>query len=299
MARWTGPPTPEAVHTRTRSPFRRTVSDTPLARQLNAEVERRRGRRERRQIPWESFDRSKYPEPALALAYDAQRMLATGEYLAVEGFSRLTGSLAHHGAPFDIIAAAAAIPSDEIAHAELAVHMAALCAGKEREEVELEVQRMRPKGVAAIFSLEELDRVMTITSAIGETISAALLAACAAEASDPVARPLFETIVADEIRHARLGWYYLEWRAPRWTPSEHARIAAIVCEHVRNLEVRFSRGRDAPRGSKKAARALGVLATAPQRETLAEVVEEQIVPALDALGMDAGAAWRDRQRAVD
>jgi hypothetical protein len=284
--------------TTTRGPFHRTVTDTPLARQLTKEVEQRNGRK-RRKIPWKQFRRRDYTEPALALAYDAQRMLATGEYLAVEGFSRLTGSLAHHGAPFDLIAAAASIPSDEIAHAEIAVRMAALCADKQRDEVDLEVRKMRPKGDSAIFSIEELDRVMTLTSAVGETISAALLSACGAQASDPVARALFDTIVADEVRHARLGWYYLEWRAPRWSASEHGRIAAIVREHVRGLEVRFGRGRDAPRGSKKSARALGVLATAPQRETVAEVVEEQIVPALDALGMDAGSAWRERKRVED
>ena len=65
----------------------RSLTATPLARGYE-----RGGRnaRKRPTIPWTLFDRARYPEPALALAYDAASKLAKGEYSAIELFARLT-----------------------------------------------------------------------------------------------------------------------------------------------------------------------------------------------------------------
>jgi len=249
-------------------------------------------------IPWSQFDRARYPEPALALAYDAARKLATGEYLAVEGFSRISAALSRHGAPFDLIALGASIPADEIRHAEQAVRVASLVAGRDVGDVPLDVARMRPKSPADYAaSMEALDLVMVQVSAVGETLSAALLTACMRQASDPVIEPHLASIVRDEVHHARLGWYYLAWRAPQWTARERQRIADAAAIDVMQIEVRFATGRDAPRGSARAARALGVLSTPDQRRVVCDVMTDEIVPALDAIGLGASHAWRARRRA--
>ena len=65
---------------------------------------------------------------------------------------------------------------------------------------------------------------------------------------------------------------------------------------VMDVERRFWNGRDAPPKSKKAARALGVLESEGQRETVKQVMEKEIVPGLDALGLGASHAWRIRRR---
>jgi hypothetical protein len=62
------------------------------------------------------------------------------------------------------------------------------------------------------------------------------------------------------------------------------------------IEKRFGTGRDAPAGARKAARALGVLDTARQRKVVEAVMEDEIVPGLDALGLGASHAWRARER---
>src|ERR1700690_2057557 len=92
-------------------------------------------------IPWSKFDRSKYPEPALALACKAQTMLATGEYEAVELFSRLAAGLALNGAPIDLVAAATRVATDEIRHADYAFRMAALCAGQDDIAIDVRTRR--------------------------------------------------------------------------------------------------------------------------------------------------------------
>jgi hypothetical protein len=276
--------------------IKRVLTETPLARQ-HEHLLAERGRR-RVKIPWSDFERARYPEPALALAYDAQRMLALGEYTAVDLFARIASGMSLNGAPFDLIAAATRIPQDEIRHADYTIRFAAMCAPEHARAVELKFDRAAlEKRWDGSMSLEELDCALVEIAAIGETLACALLGACHARATDPVAKAVYGTILSDEIHHARLGWYYLTWRAPQWTKNERQRIADRAGDMVMDAERRFSRGRDAPPGSRKAARALGVLETSGQRRALHGVMEDEIVPALDALGLGASHAWRIRRRA--
>jgi hypothetical protein len=102
--------------------------------------------------------------------------------------------------------------------------------------------------------------------------------------------------VADEVHHARLGWYYLAWRSPQWTRAQRQRVADRVGDLVVSIERRFWRGRDAPKAARTAARALGVLESVGQRAAVRAVMEDEIVPALDAIGLGTSHAWRIRER---
>jgi hypothetical protein len=271
----------------------RVLTATPLSRQH--ERWRREGRgRAAPTIPWAEFDRKKYPKPALSLALDAMMGLARGEYSALDAFARLSSGLARNGAPLDLIAAAAQIPADEIRHAEYALQMASLYAG---EDVAVDVDSSAfDLGWPAADGLESLDRAMLELPTISETLAAALLVECRERATDPVARALFSAIVADEIHHLRLGWYYLAWREPQWTRAERQRAADVAGESIVRVEEQFWFGRDAPRGSRRAAAALGVLDSKTQRAVVRRVMEREIVPGLDAFGLGASHAWRVRRR---
>lgn len=272
---------------------RRVFTATPLAK----EHERRtlRGRvRTPRQIPWQAFDRSRYPEPALLLATDAMMGLARGEYGAVDAFSRVASTLARNGAPLDLIAAAAEIPADEIRHAEYALRMASLYAG---EEIAIQMAPDSfdmPWGAPA--GLEALDILMLELPTISETLAAALIDACRERAKDPVARALFSAITADEVHHLRLGWYYFAWREPQWTRAERQRVSDAAGQAILHIERQFWTGRDAPRGCRSAAAALGVLDSKTQRSVVRRVMQREILPGLDALGLGASHAWQVRLR---
>ncbi|HLK41244.1 MAG TPA: ferritin-like domain-containing protein [Polyangiaceae bacterium] len=272
---------------------KRTLTDTPLARQHDRMLTGRVTRRTV-DVPWSRFDRSKYPEPALALACKAQTMLATGEYEAVDLFSRLAAGLALNGAPIDLVAAATRVATDEIRHADYAFRMARLCGG---DDVAIEVRTERAETRwGRKLDLETLDLMMIEIPAVGEALACALIAASRERASDPVARALFTSILADEVHHTRLGWYYLAWRAPQWTQAERQRAADRAGEVVMEVERRFWWGRDAPPGSRRAARALGILESTGQRDVIEDVMVREIVPALDRLGLGASYAWRARKR---
>jgi hypothetical protein len=273
--------------------IRRTLTDTPLAR-LHERAILEHGSRRHRPIPFERFDRTKYPEAALTLAFHAQKALALGEYTAVDLFAQIASALALNGAPFDIVAAATRVPADEIRHADLAFRMARLLSGGD-VEVQFDRAPLHKRGAQAM-GLEELDGAIVEVSAIGETLSCALLGECRKRATDPALRAIYSSIVADEVHHARLGWYYLTWRAPQWTRAQRQRVADRAGAMVMDVETRFWRGRDAPQAARGAARALGVLESAGQRRAVGAVMEEEIVPALDALGLGASHAWRARKR---
>jgi hypothetical protein len=271
----------------------RRLTDTPLARQHDHAL-RARGPRSTRPIPWAAFTRSKYPEPALRTAAISQRALARGEYGAVDLFSHMTIDLSLHGAPFDLVAACAKAPADELRHADYAIRAATLFSG-ETATIELDRDGLS-KVVGKRLSLEELDVRMLEIGVVSETLAAALLSECGRGASDPMAKALFGSLVADEVHHARLGWYYMAWRAPQWSRAERQRVADRAGLMLVNTERQFWKGRDAPKGFEDAARALGVMGSATQRDVIHAVVEDEIVPGLDALGLGASHAWRVRRR---
>ena len=276
-----------------RTTIRRTLTETPLAR-LHDRTIREHGSRRHKPVPFERFDRSKYPEAALAIAFDAQRALALGEYTAVDLFARLASSLALNGAPFDVVAAAARVPADEIRHADLTFRMARLLANAD-VEVAFDAAALRRRW-AGPADLDTLDHHMVEVAAVGETLSCALLGECRKRATDVTVRAVYASIVADEVHHARLGWYYLAWRAPAWTRAERQRVGDRAGAYVVEIEKQFWRGRDAPEGVRAAARALGVLESEGQRRAVRAIMDDEIVPALDALGLGASHAWRQRKR---
>lgn len=271
----------------------RLLSSTPLAAQ-HAAMLARAPSRPRRAIPWDSFDRSKYPEEALALSADQAKRLAEGEYGAVGLFGQIASGLALTRAPFDIISAAATIAGDEIRHADYCVHLAELCAGG---AADLRVDRSAVLDACRnLDQVEEVDFFLLKYSAIGETLAAALLTECRRGANDRVARAVYTSLSSDEVHHARLGWYYFAWRAPQWTLEERRRLTERIAEFVLTLEREFWIGRDAPRPAAAAARALGVLDSSRQREAISDVMETEIVPGLDALGLDGTGIWQARLR---
>jgi hypothetical protein len=273
---------------------RRVLTGSPLARQYDRALAGR-ATRVITDIPWSKFDRKRYPEPALALACKAQTMLATGEYQAVELFSRIAAALALAGAPIDLVAAATRAATDEIRHADYAFRMAALCGGTDDVAIEVHPRRSERRW-GTKFDLETLDLLMIEVPAIGEALACALIGASRERASDPVARALFTSILGDEVHHTRLGWYYLEWRAPQWSRPERQRAADHAGRMVVDVEKRFWWGRDAPAGSRKAARVLGLLESEGQREVVRRIMEDEIIPALDQIGLGASHAWRVRRR---
>jgi hypothetical protein len=253
-----------------------------------------RSTRRPRPIAWAAFDPAPFPRPAIDLAVDSYTKLAIGEYGAVQLYAQLTSAMTLAGLPMDLITASAAICTDEARHADYALQMIRALTG---EDVPVRVEKEAlespwRKGA----SLEVIDTAVLHVAALSETISCALIGACRDRATEATTRALLSNLVSDEIHHARFGWYYLSWRSLQWTRAERQRMADSMASNVVKVERRFWRGRDAPPSAAKAARALGVLESEGQRAAVRAVMETEIVPVLDSLGLGASHAWRVRER---
>ncbi|HTQ06076.1 MAG TPA: ferritin-like domain-containing protein [Polyangiaceae bacterium] len=269
------------------------LSGTPLARRHERTVGGKLTRIPK-SLPWSAFRRSGHPRAALALATDLWLGLARGEYGAVGLFSKIATAMTAAGAPFDLVYAATVASGDEARHAEYCLRMAALSRG---EDASLAIDPAEfGQHLAPIASEEELDVTLVNAVAVSETLATALLTACQRRASDRLSRSLLTAILSDEVHHARLGWYYLAHRAPRWTTAERQRLADAAADVVVGVEEEFWVGRDAPASASGAARALGVLDSKSQRAVIRDVMENEIVPGLDALGFGASRVWPLRRR---
>jgi hypothetical protein len=272
---------------------RRTLTKTPLARQHERRLDGKASRKPK-PIPWDAFDRRRFPQSAIDLAVDSYVKLAIGEYGAVQVYARLTSAMTLAGLPLDLITGSASICTDEARHADYAMHMVRALMGDDAPvRVDKEPLEAPWRKDA---SLEAIDDAVLHVAAISETISCALIGACLDRATDETTRVLLANLVSDEIHHARFGWYYLWWRSPQWTRAERQRVADSMASNVVGIERRFWQGRDAAPEAAHAARALGVLESEGQREAVRAVMEGEIVPALDSYGLGASHAWRARER---
>lgn len=272
---------------------RAALSATPLARRHEQTLGGKLARIPKA-LPWPAFRPSEHPRAALALATDFWMGLARGEYAAVGLFAKIATALTAAGAPFDLVYAATVASADETRHAEYALRMASLSGGQEAT-LSLDPAAFRAH-LAPIANDEELDLTLVNSVAISETLATALLTACQRRASDRLSRSVLTAVLSDEVHHARLGWYYLAHRAPRWTTAERQRLADAAAEVVVHVEEEFWIGRDAPRSASIGARALGLLDSKSQRSVIHDVMENEILPGLDALGFGASRAWPLRRR---
>jgi hypothetical protein len=173
--------------------------------------------------------------------------------------------------------------------------MAELCSGG-KVTLQIEREALETNVVNAMIRAD-VDFLVLKYACVGETLAAALLTECRRRARDKVAKALFTSLAGDEVGHARFGWYYASHRVKEGSLADRQRLAARLAEFVQGVQSSLWLGRDAPRGSESAARALGVLDSDTQRDVVKDVMEREIVPALDALGFGGAAMWAARARA--
>lgn len=265
------------------------LGNGPLARKQLRELTRGSTRRART-IRFSAFSPERYAAPALALASDQYGALARGERSAIGLFSRLAAALDGFAAPREFVLAASSAAHDEARHAQYCEEFAVRC-GFDASSAPSAPSQVEPEP----SSLIELDIAMLRSVALSETLAAALLMACRRLAREPVARALLTTLIADEIHHARLGWYYAANRAPGWSSEERQQVADALAEAVIRIESEFHWGRDAAEPFYRPTRELGVLSTDLQRSCIQDVVQNELLPGLDALGLNASKVWANRE----
>lgn len=129
---------------------------------------------------------------------------------------------------------------------------------------------------------------------LSETVAVSLIGAEREEMPAGMLRTQLTRIWADEIGHARFGWVLVPRLLPSFGAQERARLGeylAVAFAHLERHELAHLplAASPPPEGV-----ALGLCSGADARALFYATVAEVIVPRLDALGLAASEAWRNR-----
>ncbi len=141
-------------------------------------------------------------------------------------FHQLAEAFAATGAHPDVVALARRAAEDEVRHAAVCTELATAYRGEVVPPANPPAVRL-PDYVADRRLRAALHAVNLCC--VGETIAVAFVEACLAECADSTLREIHRRHMADEVRHARVGWAHLA----SLTPVELAEVAPWVPEIVR------------------------------------------------------------------
>ena len=129
---------------------------------------------------------------------------------------------------------------------------------------------------------------------LSETVAVSLIGAERAEMPDGALRDLLTRIWADEVGHARFGWVLAPRLVAGLTAAEKRRVSAYLAVAFAHLERHELAHLPLHASPPPEGAALGLCSGRDARTLLYATLSEVIVPQLDALGLGASQAWRER-----
>lgn len=230
---------------------------------------------------------------ALESARRFWRARMEAEHRSVQVFAQLGLQLLEANAPLDAKTVTLRMAEDELLHTEICGRVLEALGGE--PEIEQDV-RVRPIATHAGCSLEERAlRNVLYTTCLSEMVAVARLTDSLELATDPGVRSAIRSILADEVMHGQFGFLYLD--AVAIDHETRASLGEYLVHAFAVLEEEL-----APAGRARApephpdAIALGVLVPRRAHEAFHGTIEHAIVPGLEAHGIPAARAWRERRR---
>ncbi len=146
----------------------------------------------------------------------------------------------------------------------------------------------------AASPMEAALRNLLSISCLSETVAVSLIGAERLEMPEGELRELLTRIYADEVGHARFGWRIVRELCARADDATRARLGAylaVAFEHLETHEIAHLPLASAPPPE---AAALGMCSGRDAQKLFYATVHDVIVPALEACGLPARAAWEHR-----
>ena len=196
-------------------------------------------------------------------------------------FAELYRGLVALEASSELLVVAAAAVGDELRHAEICHAVAERYAGH--------VLRKSPALVTAaprFTGCSDRDaRVLHVVlhACLNEGVAAAYLGACLDDAASNLARIAVQSLLKDEIHHARLGWAFLA----RANANDRALVAAALPELMHEVARLWLGAVDFP---EHLPQGHGCLGFAALRRVFTEAVADLILPGFDHAGIPTGQA---------
>jgi hypothetical protein len=193
-----------------------------------------------RDIPWASFEPSRYSPESLGAARLAWSRKAWIEYGGLpETPALIIRFCLEHERESDPKYFLTVRNTEEAWHLDCCHRMAELCGGfieapESRTYRALFNQSLHREALDASRSL---DAYVAAHICVQDGLDLELCRLSRGNARDPVARAILDRLVADKTRHAAFGWFYLETRAAAWTGDDREAIAGEVTHVVRDIEL--------------------------------------------------------------
>lgn len=158
---------------------------------------------------------------------------AFSEYASAAAFAEIAAALLAAGAPIDLIAAAGDFVVDEIVHTEAAARLAAALGGAVALEVDLTRLVRPPTPAAAGDPLLTAAELVVRTACVGEALTVPILKLTRRVAGSALVEAALDAIIADEAGHAQLGWWFLDWAAPRLSDAARDGLGRVAGQAIR------------------------------------------------------------------
>jgi hypothetical protein len=123
------------------------------------------------------------------------------------GFAAIAGGLVEHGVAQPVIELVTAAVRDEVRHAEISASLAARYRG-DAIAWPAPAKTLIPAFAPATGAFRTTLHVVAMCC-INETLACEILEACVAQGKSPLVRAAQQSILSDEIDHARAGWAHL------------------------------------------------------------------------------------------
>jgi hypothetical protein len=156
--------------------------------------------------------------------------VALMEHASVAAFARFTLELLAFGAPADLVAASSAGLADELEHARLAFGLASAYRGQRVGPGPLSIDR-------ALTNTSFVDAVRTafLEACVGETIAAIEAREARHWARDGAVRGALDRIATDEMRHAALGYRFVNWAIESSAPEVASELQSMIRRELARL----------------------------------------------------------------
>jgi hypothetical protein len=233
-----------------------------------------------------------------ALPGDARTELAAiwqergaSELKVAGGFSALAAQLIEHGTADGVLKLVSRAVRDEVHHAEIAVEMAA-----RYRSSEIAWPPPSPFPVPVLAPADGRLRATLLVIAmccINETLACGILEGQLSLATSPLTRAALQTVLADEIDHARAGWAHIS--TPFVTTAMKAEIAAGWLPRLLDARLRDLVEVDAPFPGEQLPEH-GILTRTARKQIVATALEDVVFPGFARSGIDPAKAreWASR-----
>jgi hypothetical protein len=198
------------------------------------------------------------------------------EHASVAAFARFALQLLSLGAPADLLLSTHSALADELEHTRLAFGLASAYGGAPVGPGAIAMERALTE-----VSFVDLVRTAYLEACVGETCAAVEASEARQAARDLAVRGVLTRIADDELRHAVLGYRFVEWALRTSAPVIRAEIRAML---HRELEGLVGAGSGTlTECVESALTAHGLLPSAEREATRQMALRDVVVPATRAL----------------